>query len=200
MRLHDIGRTKTIQGLDPGKCVCRICGRDTGELSSARFVLGWCSDSSQQSVSPRSHLGQNLNIYSVSNGQRQIIRAIFRTNLPESFISHRIVKRLKLKVHRDPLIAIEATWGPTRIPPTNDYVNLACSRQKSHDCVPHRYYVVKLCSFDLLFGSNFAHLTYSLAPVQSHATEQPRSRDIQHLPNAQLTAMHSAQSRPNHPG
>ncbi|KAL7775181.1 hypothetical protein CFE70_006099 [Pyrenophora teres f. teres 0-1] len=93
-------------------------------------------------------------IYNVnlSNGRRQIVRAVFGANVSENFVSHRIVKRLKLESHKDHSVAIEATWGLIRIPHTNDYVNLACRLQEGNDCVTHRFYVVKLCSFDLLFS------------------------------------------------
>ena len=70
--------------------------------------------------------------------------------MSENFISHRIVKRLKLQVHSDPSAAVEATWGLVRIPLTNDYVSLACYLQEGNRYVTHRFYVVKICSFDLL--------------------------------------------------
>ncbi|KAK1920090.1 hypothetical protein P3342_002386 [Pyrenophora teres f. teres] len=134
-------------------CACTILSRpkvvkaSTSPTTSAEYVI-----EIPQSAPDPPHPGQNLTIYSRSNGRRQIVRAVFGANVSENFVSHRIVKRLKLESHKDHSVAIEATWGLIRIPHTNDYVNLACRLQEGNDCVTHRFYVVKLCSFDLLFS------------------------------------------------
>ncbi|PZD23930.1 hypothetical protein A1F96_09794 [Pyrenophora tritici-repentis] len=129
------------------KCACTILSRPkVVKASTSASVSAEYGIEIPQSALDGSYPGQNLSIYSRSSGQCRIVRALFAASVSENFVSHRIVKRLKLEAHNDPSVAIEATWGLTRIPPTSEYVSLTCRLQEGNDCVTHRFYVVKLYS------------------------------------------------------
>jgi hypothetical protein len=100
-----------------------------------------------------SSTAQNLILNCRSSNKRQIVRAIWQPNCPDNLIARRIVRRLELKTESScPAVKAEV-WGPNHAPPTRDSVNIACSPGDGGDYVTCRFYIVKNCSFDLLFGS-----------------------------------------------
>jgi hypothetical protein len=120
------------------------------------------SDSELPTPSP-----QNLTLCSSSSGEFEIVRAIFQPKVQENFISHRIVRRLKLKSYPDSSVK-KVVSGGSAIISTGKFVDLACSSEKvTNDC-PYRFYIVERCPFDLLFGSIFI----TTLPAPSFREEQ----------------------------
>jgi hypothetical protein len=152
--LERIERSESIEGLAPRERACRVYRRSSGKRVLGAIQQRMAADSSQNSDSHHPILpGQNLSLYSGSSGRRQFVRAIFRPNIPDNFIARRIAQRLELKMHSNCSVVKAVVWGQTPIPPTSDYVDLACYAEGTN-CVTYRFYVVKHCSFDLLFGSD----------------------------------------------
>ena len=85
---------------------------------------------------------------------RQAVRVIFRPDLPISFIDRRIVKRLELVTHHYNRNGKEISMNQSKTPYMTDYVDLPCCPSKGGKCVIHRFYVVKECPSDLVFGAD----------------------------------------------
>ena len=109
---------------------------------------------------------QNLCLYSKLSKKGEPIRAIFRPTVRENFIARRIVDRLEFTLYSDPLVVKTVVWDGKRISSTSKFVDLACAGETdgTKDCAAHRFYVVRNCPFDLLFGSS------SITPLQTRAT------------------------------
>jgi hypothetical protein len=118
----------------------------------------WCrvaADNNQKSALDRSVLqGQNLTLNSSTSDSRRVVRAIFRLDVPNNFITQRIVHKLGLVVCKDPRFTMEVSSAYIHLLPTDDYVDLACySLERKSDFIIYRFYVVKHNRFDLLFGA-----------------------------------------------
>lgn len=88
------------------------------------------------------------------NDSRHPVFAMFRPDFPHNYIAERIVRRLSLVVYRSSSFTVEAGSDQIHLPPTNDYVNLACyPEEEKDDFAIYRFYVVKHRQFDLLFGA-----------------------------------------------
>jgi hypothetical protein len=113
------------------------------------------AENNQKSASDPSVLqGQNLTLESITNDSRHVVRAIFRPSIANNFIAQKIVRRLGLKMYNASSFTAETTSNRLHLPPTNDYVDLACfSQEGQDDFVTYRFYVVKHCRFDILFGA-----------------------------------------------
>jgi hypothetical protein len=113
------------------------------------------ADNNQKSVSDRSILqGQNLTLNSGTSDSRRVVRAIFRPDVANSFIAHRIAHKLGLVVHEHSWSSMEVSSVDIHLPPTKDYVDLGCYPLESKDnSVECHFFVVKHDRFDLLFGA-----------------------------------------------
>jgi hypothetical protein len=97
--------------------------------------------------------GQYLKLYCRSTGKDQVVRATFCANIVESFIARRIVRKLGLEIQSDSTAEKTLLWGRSPIPPTSDFVDLACDAGPGDVCDVHRFYIiVEPCPFDILFG------------------------------------------------
>lgn len=96
---------------------------------------------------------QYLTVYSKTDGNPQIVRAIYRPAVSHNLIARRIVQRLELRRTDAPSIPERLLCGQNRLELTGQYVDLACFTTGSDDSIIHRFYVVKSCThFDILFG------------------------------------------------
>ena len=80
------------------KTTARIAVRFVMTLHHAKLTL-YQGNATGSSHIPSRNLAINLGL----TGEMEIVRAIFRSDLQKNYISHRIVRRLRLKCHIGPL-------------------------------------------------------------------------------------------------